>query len=58
MPRFVEWMQGLPDGWVTDPEIGVSRTQQLRILGNLCVPQQAALAYRTLAATVAAMAVS
>ena len=57
-PVFVEWMQGLPEGWVTDPDIGVSRTQQLRILGNLCVPQQAALAYRTLVATLAGMAAS
>ena len=41
-PRFVEWMMGLPDGWVSDS--GASRTQQLRMLGNGVVPQQAALA--------------
>jgi DNA (cytosine-5)-methyltransferase 1 len=33
---------GLPSGWVTG--VGLSRTQQLRILGNGVVPQQAALA--------------
>lgn len=43
-PPFVEWMMGLPAGWVTDPDLGVSRTQQLRMLGNAVVPQQAALA--------------
>jgi DNA (cytosine-5)-methyltransferase 1 len=43
-PRFVEWMMGLPDGWVTDPAIGISRNEALRALGNGVVPQQAALA--------------
>jgi DNA (cytosine-5)-methyltransferase 1 len=38
--RFVEWMQGLPAGWVTDtPDL--SRAQALKILGNGVVPQQA-----------------
>ena len=41
--RFVEWMMGLPDGWVTG--VGLSRTQELKILGNGVVPQQAAAAY-------------
>ena len=41
-PRFVEWMMGLPDGWVTDTVEG--RSHQLRILGNGVVPLQAALA--------------
>ncbi len=41
-PRFVEWMMGLPDGWVTDT--GVTRSQALKILGNGVVPQQAAFA--------------
>jgi DNA (cytosine-5)-methyltransferase 1 len=45
-PRFVEWMMGLPDGWVTDT--GVSRTAQLKILGNGVVPQQAAAAWHML----------
>lgn len=46
--RFVEWMMGLPDGWVTAVD-GASRTRQLRLLGNGVVPQQAAAAYRMLA---------
>jgi Site-specific DNA methylase len=46
-PRFVEWMMGLPDGWVTDvPDI--PRREQLRILGNGVVPRQAHHAYGTL----------
>lgn len=39
--RFSEWLIGWPEGWVTDPDIGVSRTAQLRIVGNGVVPQQA-----------------
>jgi DNA (cytosine-5)-methyltransferase 1 len=38
---FVEWMMGLPDGWVTATE-GLSRAAQLRLLGNSVVPHQAA----------------
>jgi DNA (cytosine-5)-methyltransferase 1 len=38
-PVFVEYMMGLPNGWVTDS--GLSRSQQLKILGNGVVPQQA-----------------
>ena len=41
-PRFVEWMMGLPAGWVT--ESGLSRTAELKALGNGVVPQQAAYA--------------
>ena len=41
--RFVEWMMGVPDGWVTG--VGLSRTQELKMLGNGVVPQQAAAAY-------------
>ena len=37
-------MMGLPAGWVTDPELGLTRTQQLRAIGNGVVPQQAAVA--------------
>ena len=37
--EFVEYMMGLPPGWVTD--CGLSRAQQLKILGNGVVPQQA-----------------
>jgi DNA (cytosine-5)-methyltransferase 1 len=44
--KFVEYMMGLPDGWVTD--IGLSRSQQLKILGNGVVPQQAEYALELL----------
>jgi DNA (cytosine-5)-methyltransferase 1 len=37
--QFVEYMMGLPIGWVTD--LDISRAQQLKILGNGVVPQQA-----------------
>lgn len=40
--RFAEWMMGLPPGWVTD--IPISRTEQLRAIGNGVVPQQAVAA--------------
>ena len=43
-PAFVEWMMGLEPGWVTDPDIGISRNEQLKALGNGVVPAQAALA--------------
>jgi len=46
-PRFVEWMQGLAEGWVTDVP-GLSRNQMLKALGNGVVPQQAAMALRML----------
>lgn len=46
--RFVEHMMGLPDGHVTDHALGLTRAQQLSLLGNGVVPQQAAHAVRTL----------
>ena len=49
-PRFVEWMMGLNDGHVTSPDIGLSLTKQLHVLGNGVCPQQAMLAIRALAA--------
>ncbi len=42
-PAFVEWMQGLPAGWVTAVP-GLSRNAKLKALGNGVVPQQAYLA--------------
>ncbi|GAA1778401.1 hypothetical protein [Streptomonospora arabica] len=39
---FVEWMMGLDTGWVTDPDLGLSRRAQLRALGNGVVSLQAA----------------
>jgi hypothetical protein len=46
-PAFVEWLMGLPAGWVTDVP-GLSRNDQLKALGNGVVPQQAAYALRIL----------
>jgi len=43
---FVEYMMGLPEGWVTD--LGFSRSQQLKMLGNGVVPQQAEYAIHQL----------
>lgn len=47
-PLFVEWLMGLPAGWVTDV-IG-HRGSALRILGNGVVPQAGAHALRLLLA--------
>lgn len=46
---FVEWMMGLPHGWVSDT--GIPWTAQMKALGNGVVPQQAALAMRLLGVT-------
>ena len=40
-PALVEWMMGYPEGWTE----GVSRTGQLKALGNSIVPLQAAAAW-------------
>ena len=45
---FSEWIMGWPAGWVTDPAIGISRNDQLRIIGNGVCPQQAVHALRFL----------
>lgn len=37
--KFVEYMMGLPEGWVSD--LDLSRAQKLKMLGNGVVPQQA-----------------
>jgi len=42
-PALVEWMQGYPEGWVTD--ILTNRRQALYALGNAVVPQCAAEAF-------------
>lgn len=49
--RFVEWLMGLPGGHVTGADLALPREQQLRLLGNGVVPQQATLAVRTLTET-------
>ena len=43
--RFVEWLMGLPAGWVVDVP-GLTRNQQLHALGNGVVPQQCVAALR------------
>ncbi|NWF28234.1 DNA (cytosine-5-)-methyltransferase [Streptomyces sp. PKU-EA00015] len=45
--RWVEWLMGLPRGYVTDVP-GLTRGQQLQILGNGVVPQQASAAFAAL----------
>jgi DNA (cytosine-5)-methyltransferase 1 len=47
-PWFTEWMMGLPEGWICDPEIGLTRNEQLKACGNGVVAQQAELALRIL----------
>ena len=44
-PRFVEWLMCLPEGWVTDVT-GLTRNDQLKMLGNGVVPAQCAAALR------------
>lgn len=46
-PEFIEWMMGLPEGWVTGVP-GLRRTQQVKALGNGVIPLQAAAALRCL----------
>ena len=46
-PVFVEWMMGLPAGWVTAvPKL--PRAAQLKALGNGVVPAQGTAAFRIL----------
>ncbi|MFF8645018.1 DNA cytosine methyltransferase [Streptomyces sp. NPDC015345] len=52
-PAFAEWMMGLPAGWVTAVP-GIPRKEQLRIIGNGVVPQQARHAYGLLLGSTAA----
>lgn len=46
--RFTEWMMGQPDGWITDPAIGLTRNEQLKACGNGVVTQQAVAALRAM----------
>lgn len=41
--RFIEWLMGLPEGWVTG--MGFTRIQESKLLGNGVVPAQAYAAY-------------
>lgn len=52
--EFSSWLMGWPAGWVTDPAIGISRNEQLKICGNGVVPQQAAAALRYLLQVISA----
>lgn len=47
-PAFSEWLMGLPPGHVTVPELGLSRAEQLKMIGNGVCPQQAIAALRAL----------
>jgi hypothetical protein len=44
--KFTEWMMGLPDGWITN--VGLTRNEELKLAGNVVVPQQAELALKIL----------
>lgn len=46
--EFASWMMGLPENWITDPKIGLTRNQALKAAGNGVVPQQAEMALRIL----------
>lgn len=46
--QFVEWLMGLPAGWITDPILELSHAQQLTALGNGVVPGQATSALKSL----------
>lgn len=47
-PTFAEWMMMWPSGHVTAPEIGLTRNEQLRIIGNGVVSAQAVHGFRQL----------
>lgn len=49
-PRFVEWLMGCPDGWITGVP-GIPRNAQLKAGGNGVVRQQGAEALRRLLAS-------
>lgn len=53
-PAFAEWLMFWPAGWVTEPSIGLSRIDQLRVIGNGVVPPQAVAAFSRLFASAAA----
>ena len=47
-PAFVEWLMGLPDGWVSNAVHGLTPNQQITALGNGVLPLQASLAVRSM----------
>ena len=46
-PAFVEWLMGLPAGWVTDAG-ELTQNQQITALGNGVLPLQASIALRSI----------
>ena len=48
-PEFAAWCMGFPPPWTTG--LGLSRIQQLRLIGNAVAPPQAALALQLLTNT-------
>jgi len=46
-PVFVEWLMGLPAGWVTDADL-LTQNQQITALGNGVLPLQGASALRAI----------
>ena len=48
-PAFVEWLMGLPTGWVTDSD-ELTQNQQITALGNGVLPLQAVTALSLLTA--------
>lgn len=49
-PTFVEWLMGLPTGWVTDGE-AMTQNQQITALGNGVLALQASCAMDRMLAT-------
>jgi site-specific DNA-cytosine methylase len=49
-PRWVAQLMGVPPDWVYPSEQERNRTDELRMLGNGCVPQTVAKAFTTLLA--------
>ena len=45
-PAFVEWLMGLPIGWVADSD-DLTQNQQITALGNGVLPLQACAALRS-----------
>ena len=54
-PAFVEWLMGLPPGWVTDAD-DLTQNQQITALGNGVLPLQAVRALEILAVDAGAAA--
>ena len=49
IPYLGEWLMGLPQGWVTDPQHSeLTNSQQITVLGNGVLPLQAATAIDSL----------